>query len=136
MLPLRKPAFLTLGRKDRAARLYLKEKGQKGFTAITARREGIWGNEIAVTAQPAGPAMFDVSIIYKGDCFECAREIVLGREIGTTQACRKGTQKHSEKAALQEGMPALVKELLRPGTMGVLQAKAAGIRADVARDRT
>jgi predicted Zn-dependent protease len=114
----------------------LKEKGQKGFTAITARREGIWGNEIAVTAQPAGPAMFDVSIIYKGDCFECAREIVLGREIGTTQACRKGTQKHSEKAALQEGMPALVKELLRPGTMGVLQAKAAGIRADVARDRT
>jgi hypothetical protein len=136
-LPLRKPVFLTLGRKDRASRLYLKEKGQKGFTAITARREGIWGNEIAVTAQPAGPAMYDVSIIFKGDKFECARKIVLGGEEGARmQPCKKGRQKPAEKAAPAEGMPALMRELLKPGTIGILQTKAAGIRADVTRDGT
>ncbi len=137
MLPFRKPAFLTLGRIDSTARLYLKEKGQKGFIAITARQPGLWGNEISVSARQAGPAMYDISIIYQGDRFECARKIVLGGDDGRMmQPCRKGPQKPSGKTAPDEGMPALIKELLKPATTGVLQAKAAGIQAEVSRDRT
>jgi hypothetical protein len=135
-LPFRKPVFLTLGRKDQSARLYLTEKGLKDFIVITACREGTWGNEIAVATQTAGPAMYDVSIIYRGDRFECAREIVLGNEVGAKRSCQKGTQKNSEKAALQEGIPALIRDVLRPGSIGILQAKAAGIEAVVSRDKT
>jgi hypothetical protein len=135
-LPFRKPVFLTLGKKDQAARLYITEKGQKGFIAIIARREGFWGNEIAITAQPAGPAMYDLSIIYRGDRFECAREIVLGRDLRAKHSCRKGTKDGSKEDASQEGIPALIREVLRPGTIGILQAKAAGIEAVVSRDRT
>ncbi len=111
-MPFRKPQFLTLGRPGQAARLYLKEDGLAGFILLEAKEEGTWGNEIAVTARPAGPAIYDVSVIYRGGRFESARAIVLGPQPGE-----------------------LTKELLKPSPVGVLQAKAAGVRADVTRDR-
>jgi hypothetical protein len=110
-MPLRKPQFLTLGGPGRAARLYLREDGLNGFIKLEARIEGAWGNEIAVSARPAGPAIYDVSVYYRGGCFEQARSIVLG------------TAKER------------FSDFLQPGPTGVLQAKAAGVRADVTRDR-
>ncbi len=111
-MPFRKPQFLTLGKKDQAARLYLKEDGLKGFIKLEAKTAGAWGNEIAVSARQVGPAIYDVSVIYHGGRFESARSVVLGRPIAdVTQA------------------------LLKPGPVGVLMAKAAGVRAAVTRDR-
>lgn len=111
-MPFRKPQFLTLGRPGKAARLYLKEDGLVGFILLEAKEAGAWGNEIAVTARQAGPAIYDVSVIYRGGRFESARAIVLGPQPGE-----------------------LAKDLLKPSPVGVLQAKAAGVRADVTRDR-
>jgi hypothetical protein len=111
-LPFRKPQFLTLGRPGQAARLYLKEDGLDGFIKLEAREAGVWGNEIAVTARQVGPAIYDVSVIYRGGRFESARSIVLRPPLGE-----------------------LTKALLQPSPIGVLQAKAAGVKADVTRDR-
>jgi hypothetical protein len=110
-MPFRKPQFLTLGARDRAARLYLSEQGLNGFIRLDAKEVGTWGNEISVSARQSGPATYDVSIIYRGGRFEQARSIVQGKPRETIQ------------------------EFLQPGPTGVLQAKAAGVRAEVTRER-
>ncbi|GAB4525767.1 MAG: hypothetical protein OHK0046_41940 [Anaerolineae bacterium] len=107
ILPFRAGHWLRGGRENRAARLYLGEPGFEGFIELQARSAGGWGNAIKVSARAAGPAMFDLMIHFAGDHFENAREIVLG-----------------------EDQPIL------PARIGVLQAKAAGIRAQVTRDRS
>src|SRR5262249_24005705 len=71
-MPFRKPQFLTLGRPDQAARLYLTEEGLDEFIKLEAKEEGAWGNEIAITARQVGPAIYDVSVIYHGSQFENA----------------------------------------------------------------
>ncbi|MEJ2559960.1 MAG: hypothetical protein P8186_27825, partial [Anaerolineae bacterium] len=111
-MPFRRPQYLTLGNTEEAARLYLSEEGMAGFIEIRAREAGAWGNEIAVSARPSGPAMYDVCIIYEGGRFENAREVVRGKP-----------------------PPALTQEMLEASPIGILQAKAAGVGADVTRNR-
>ncbi len=111
-MPFRQPQPLTLGQPGQAARLYLEEEGLAGFILLEAKEEGAWGNEIAVSARQVGPAIYDVSVIYRGGRFESARAIVLGPPPGE-----------------------LTKDLVKPSPAGVLQAKAAGVRAEVTRDR-
>jgi hypothetical protein len=111
-MPFRKPQFLSLGKPGQAARLYLSEEGLDGFIHLEAKEEGAWGNEIAVSARQVGPAIYDVSVIYRGGCFENARTIVLGQPVAE-----------------------LAQALILPGPIGVLQAKAAGVKAAVTRDR-
>lgn len=113
LMPFRKPKFLSLGKSDQPARLYLSEKGLVGFIKLEAKTEGAWGNEIAVSARPTKQtAIYDVSIIYRGGCFENARSIVMGQPL-----------------------PELGQALIQPGPVGVLQAKAAGVMAAITRDR-
>ena len=112
-MPFRKPQFLSLGKPGQAARLYLFEEGLvDGFIKLEAKEEGAWGNEIAVTARPAGPAIYDVTVIYRGGRFENACSVVLGQPTAE-----------------------LTQVALQPGPIGVMQAKAAGVRAGVTRDR-
>jgi hypothetical protein len=110
-MPFRKPQFLTHGGPGRAARIYLREDGLTGFIRLDATSEGAWGNEISISARQVSPAIYDVSVIYQGGRFEQARSIVLG----------------SVKETIQDFM--------KPGPTGVLQAKAAGVLADVTRER-
>ncbi|MET0622277.1 MAG: hypothetical protein ABW250_04770 [Pyrinomonadaceae bacterium] len=112
-VPFRKPRRLTLGNEDEPARLYLREKDVPGFIEISARRPGAWGNAISISARKTGPARFDFAASYRGAVFESARHIALG-----------GTE-----------LPASTQDLLRAGPAGVLQAKAAGVEAEVTRDR-
>lgn len=110
-MPFRKPQFLTLGTPNRAARLYLSEAGLTGFIKIEAKEKGVWGNEIGVSVREVKPAIYEVSIIFRGGRFEQARAIVQGVTTETIQ------------------------EVMKPGPTGVLQAKAAGVRAGITRDR-
>ena len=110
-LPFRKPQFLVQGEPERAAYLFLSEEGLSGFIKIEAKAPGSWGNDIAVSARPVGPATYDVSIFYAGGRFESARRMVLG-----------------------ESLPTLAQDLIKPGPIGLLQAKAAGIHVSVSRD--
>lgn len=110
-MPFRKPQFLTLGTPNRPARLYLKEDGLNGFIKLEAKEKGVWGNEIGVSVREVRPAIYEVSIIYRGARFEQARAIVQGVTTETIQ------------------------EVMKPGPTGVLQAKAAGVRAGITRDR-
>ena len=137
-MPFSEPQFLTLGKASSPACIYLAEKGLPGFIAICAKENGVWGNDIAVTAKPAGPAQYNVDIIYKGARFEVARQIVLGLSSGdqTLKPCSKGNAKPSVQAAPVGGLPTLIQDLLKPGAVGVLQAKAAGICAKASRDRS
>lgn len=118
-IPFRKPRFLTLGTDGTPARIYLAEEGVDGLIELRAREPGSWGNEIAVAVRQSGPAMYDVSILYHGACFENARKVALGKDL--------------QEPGLD--LPAQVQKLLQPGPIGVLQAKAAGVQAKVARDR-
>lgn len=111
-MPFRKPQFLTLGKPGQAARLYLAEAGLTGFIQLEAKADGEWGNEIAVAARQSGHAIYDVSVIYSGGRFENACSVVLGQPA-----------------------PELTQAVLKPGPIGVLQAKAAGVRVGVTRDR-
>lgn len=124
-MPFRKPQFLTLGRdippgtsplptpgKDGYARIYIKEKDVNKFIELKAKEPGAWGNKIAVSVRQSGPAMFDVSISYNDSYFENARVVVLGGK----------------------ELPTLTEEILAPSAIGVLQAKAAGVKATVTRD--
>jgi hypothetical protein len=111
-MPFRKPQFLTLGNPNQKARLYLSEPGLSGFIKLEAKEKGPSGNEIAVAARQVGPAIYDVSVIYLGSRFESARAIVLGQPV-----------------------PDVALALLKPGPVGVLMAKAAGVKAEVTRDR-
>jgi hypothetical protein len=111
-MPFRKPRSLTLGTETQPAKIYLAEKDVSGFIELSARSAGSWGNSIQVVARKAGPALFDVTIKFAGARFENARLVAMGGE----------------------HLPASVEEMLKPGPMGILQAKAAGIRASVTRD--
>jgi hypothetical protein len=110
-IPFRKPRQLTGGNERRPAQMYLAEKDLTRFIKLSARAEGAWGNAISVAARKAGPARFDVTVDYAGARFENARVTALG-----------GAQ-----------LPSLTEEILRPGPAGVLQAKAAGVKAQVSR---
>jgi hypothetical protein len=112
-MPFRKPRFLTLGSGEAAARLYLTEPGVPGAVKIEALRKGASGNEISVVTRPAGPGAFDVLVSFAGGRFENARQVALGVPL-----------------------PALAADLMKPGPIGILQAKAAGVEARVTRDRT
>jgi hypothetical protein len=113
IMPFRRPRRLTGGSETESARLYLAEKDVTGFIELSAREPGAWGNAIAVAARKAGPARFDVTISYQAARFENARRVAVGGE----------------------ALPALTEDLLKPGPVGVLQAKASGIKAGVTRDR-
>jgi len=63
-----------------------------------------------VTARKAGPARFDVTISYRGGRFENARQVAL-----TGRVLKPG----------EPELPALIEDLIKPGPIGVLQAKAA-----------
>ena len=107
---------LTGGTDSQKAMLFLQEPGAPGFVRLTAKTVGTWGNAIAVTVRKGtkGPAYFDVTVSYPGVRLENARQTVLG-----------GKQ-----------LPASSDDLLKPGPIGILQAKAAGVQADVTRQRT
>jgi hypothetical protein len=137
-MPFRKPEFLTLGAEDAPARLYLTEEGIEGFIKVEANENGAWGNEIAVTARQSGPAMYDVAIIYQGSLFENARQVALGKgPQPQAPRCQKGKIGSAiQQVAPDRDLPTLIQDLLQPGPIGVLQAKAAGVRADVSRDHT
>lgn len=111
-MPFRKAQFLRLGDDHQPARLYLTEAGMEGFLEIRAQEAGAWGNEVALVARPAGPGRWDVTVHFAGARFENARQTVLGAPL-----------------------PDLAQDLLQPGPIGILQAKAAGIEARVTRDR-
>ncbi len=122
VMPFQQPRerFLANGTATAPAQLYLTEKGVAGYYRLTAVSVGTWGNAIAVTARNAGPARFDVTIGFAGARFENGRMTALaGRII----------------APSDDPLPALTAQILTPRPVGVLQAKAAGVRADVSRDR-
>ena len=110
-MPFRRPQLLTLGSRDTAAQIYLTEPGFDNFIKLEANHIGTWGNEITVSARSAGSAMYDVEIAYQASRFENARQVVLGPPL-----------------------PTLAQSLLKPTPIGILQAKAAGVRATVTRD--
>ncbi|MHC4399435.1 MAG: hypothetical protein ACYTG0_07135 [Planctomycetota bacterium] len=111
-LPFREPEFLTNGTERQPARIYLAEEGRPGFILLEAKEPGTWGNQVYMTAHRSGPAMFDIEISFDGARFESARSIVMGE---STQSSTKST--------------------VKPGNVGVMQAKAAGIHANVTRNR-
>jgi len=112
-LPFRDPTPLTLGSRDTAARLYLSEPGlAPGFVELQAAEPGVWGNDMTVVARPSGPAIYDLEVAYPGGRFEVARQVVFGPPL-----------------------PTLADQLLTPGPVGVGTAKAAGVHAEVTRDR-
>jgi hypothetical protein len=112
-IPFRRPRALTLGSPTQPARLYLAEAGVPGVLLLEAVEPGAWGNDVSVVTRPAGPGAWDIFISLAGARFENARETVLGPPL-----------------------PALAQDLLKPGPIGVLQAKAAGVEARVTRDLT
>jgi hypothetical protein len=113
-VPFRREVQLKGGAADETARIYLAEKDVPGFIEVLARTPGAWGNSITIAARKAGPARFDVTVNYLGARFENARRIASGGD----------------------ELPTLSDEFLRPGPVGILHAKAAGVRARVTRDRT
>ena len=112
-MPFRKPRRLTGGSNTSFAYLHLAEKDVNGFIELSTREPGAFGNAIAVAARKSGPARFDVTIRYQAARFENARQVVLG-----------GAE-----------LPALTEDLLKPSPVGVLQAKAGGVKSRVTRDR-
>jgi hypothetical protein len=110
--PFRAPLPLTLGDDQQPASLYLAEAGMSDVLAIQARAPGAWGNGIAVSARPAGPGSWEVAVHFPGARCENARQAALGRPLA-----------------------ALARDLLAAGPVGILEAKAAGVRARVTRDR-
>jgi hypothetical protein len=113
--------YLSGGRADAPSAIYLQEPGVPGAIGILAKANGAWGDQIAVTVRFAGPAMFDVTVAYPGARFESARAIgMAGRVL----------------APGEDPLPALVAQLIKPGPIGVVQAKAAGIATSATRDRT
>jgi hypothetical protein len=124
MIPLRRPRIRTLtgGTDEQPAQIYLAEDGVPGFVRLQARTPGAWGNAIAVTVRQAGPGFVDATISYQGARFENARQVALTGQVQPNPA--------------GEQLATLTADLLRPAPVGVLQAKAAGISANVTRDRT
>jgi hypothetical protein len=110
-LPFRKPQHLTLGNEQQAAQIYLKEVGLNRLIKLQAIAPGTWGNDITVSFRQSGQAMYDIAISYKASRFENARQLAKGNPL-----------------------PALTQDLLQPGAIGLLQAKAAGVQIEVTRD--
>ncbi|MCA1567708.1 MAG: hypothetical protein LC803_19095 [Acidobacteria bacterium] len=113
-VPFRRPVKLKGGSESETARIYLAERDVPGFIEVLASKPGAWGNSITIAARKSGPARFDVTINFLGARFENARRVVLGGDV----------------------LPSLSEEVMRPGPVGILQAKAAGVRARVTRERT
>ncbi|MEU3461973.1 hypothetical protein ABZ721_18780 [Streptomyces sp. NPDC006733] len=112
-LPFRDPVPLSGGRPGTPARMFLSEPGlAPGFVELSAAEPGAWGNQIRVCGRASGPAVYDLEVAFPGGRFESARQIVYGPPL-----------------------PSLADALLRPGPVGVGLAKAAGVHADVTRDR-
>jgi hypothetical protein len=111
-MPFRAPQQLTRNPGDDLARIYLTEEGLNGAIELTALKAGSWGDHISVSARPSGPAIYDAAILFLGARYENARQLVQGP------------------------LPSLGTDLVEPGPIGVLQAKAAGVFAQVTRDRT
>ena len=68
----------------------------------------------------AAPAIFDLTVSHAAARFECARVIALSGRV------------------LKPGevpLPTLAAEVIKPGPVGAVQAKAAGIHATVKRER-
>lgn len=112
-IPFRRPRHLRGGTDARPARIYLAEKDVDGFIEVSVRKPGAWGNAVKLAARKAGPALFDVTVQYQAARFESARQVALG-----------GAE-----------LPSLTDDILRPGPVGILQAKAAGVHVKVSRDR-
>jgi hypothetical protein len=113
--------FLSGGRADRPSAIYLTQREVPGALGVFARDDGVWANEIAISVRYAGPAAFDLTVAHSAARFECARAIAFaGRVLGPGE----------------DPLPALIAKIIKPGPVGVIQAKAAGIRADVTRERT
>ena len=117
-IPFYHPRSRTLGggSNSQPASVYLQEVGVPGFIRLKAKTVGGWGNAISITVRKGskGPAYFDVTISYAGVRLENARQVVLGGK----------------------ELPLSGDALLQPGPIGILQAKAAGVHADVTRKRT
>ena len=113
--------YLSGGRATTPSAIYLQEPGVPGAIGIIAKENGAWADEIAITVRFAGPAMFDLTVSYPGARFESARAIAFaGRVLGSGE----------------DPLPALVAQIIKPGPIGVVQAKSAGIATSVTRDRT
>jgi hypothetical protein len=112
-LPFRRPQRLTIGAPGARAALYVREEDVPGFIELEAREEGPQGASIVVTAPRSGPATFDVTVSFEAGRFENAREVVRGRPLSAS-----------------------ADDLLRPGPIGVLEAKAAGVHAAIRREGT
>jgi hypothetical protein len=107
VVPFRKPRFFTLGSATEPAKLYLVEEASGAVVELKAASPGTWGNAISVGVRPDGPGRYQLEVAFAGDRFESARAAVLG-----TADDAKGTS-----------------------VPGILQAKAAGVSAQVTRDR-
>jgi hypothetical protein len=112
--------YLSGGRKDRPSALYLQQRGVAGAFGIFARDVGAWGDEIAVSVRFAGPATFDLTVSHAAAQFESAVQIAFAGRL-----LKEG----------EDALPALSAPAVKPQPIGVVQAKAAGIRASVTRAR-
>jgi hypothetical protein len=121
--PLRDPRLrnLTGGTNTQAAQIFLADPGVPGLIRISANVSGSWGNTIEISARKSGPVQFDVTVGYAAARFENACQVALAGRI---------------LAAGEAPLPSPAVALSKPRPIGVLQAKAGGVRADVTRDRT
>jgi hypothetical protein len=107
--PFREPAFLRLGEFDGRARLFLTEPDSDALVELIAKEPaGEYGTRISVSMRPDGPGRYLLEVGFPGSRFECGRELVLGPAEGAATTAAPG----------------------------ILQAKAAGVRARVLRERT
>ena len=121
-VPFRQPRtrYLTGGRADRPSAIYLQDNVlPRNFIGISAKANGDYGDDIAITVRYAGPAAFDITVTYPGARFECARAIASWGHI-------------PEGGAPPPPSPA---DMTEPGPVGAVQAKAAGIGVTVTRER-
>jgi hypothetical protein len=113
--------FLSGGHADRPSAIYLRQRGVSGAIGIFARDNGAWGDQISITVRYSGPAIFELTVSHAAARFECARAIAFAGRV---------------LAAGESALPATIGNNIKPGPVGVVQAKAAGIRAAVTRDRS
>jgi hypothetical protein len=107
--PFREPAFLRPGEFDGRARLFLTEPNSEALVELIAKEPpGEYGTRISVSMRPDGPGRYLLEVGFPGSRFECGRELVLGPAEGAATTAAPG----------------------------ILQAKAAGVRARVLRERT
>ena len=123
VMPFEQPRVqpLTGGGGKQVARIYLAEEGVPGLIELRATTPGEWGNAVMVTSKRSGPVRFDITIGYQGSRFENARQIALAG--------------HIPKAG-EDPLPSRGMQVVRAGPVGLLRAKAAGVRVDVTREST